>query len=163
MISLEKIFREAFATVDVTVNGPNPWDIQIHNPKLYNRIIAGGSIAFGEAYMDGWWDCESVDEFLNRVLYHRLDKKLPRDLKTALYYLGAKFMNMQTFTKAKEVAHKHYDLGNDLFVKMLDANMMYSCGYWEKATNLDEAQLAKLDLICRKLKLEKGMTILEIG
>ncbi len=69
MISLKKIFAEAFATVGVTVNGDKPWDIQVHNPNLYNRIVAGGSIAFGEAYMDGWWDCEKVDEFLFRVLY----------------------------------------------------------------------------------------------
>lgn len=163
MISLEKIFREAFATVDVTVNGDKPWDIQVHNPKLYSRIIAGGSIAFGEAYMDGWWDCESVDEFMHRVLYHRLDKKLPRDINTLFYYLNAKFKNRQTLGRAKEVAYKHYDIGNELFEKMLDSRMQYSCGYWENATNLEEAQEAKLDLICRKLKLEKGMRLLEIG
>ncbi|MBK0383852.1 cyclopropane fatty acyl phospholipid synthase [Pedobacter sp. SD-b] len=163
MISLEKIFKKAFATVGVTVNGDKPWDIQVRNPKLYNRIIAGGSIGFGEAYMDGWWDCEAVDEFMHRVLYHRLDKKLPRDIFTAFYFLNAKFKNRQTLGRAKEVAYKHYDIGNELFEKMLDKNMMYSCGYWEKATNLEEAQEAKLDLICRKLKLEKGMTLLEIG
>ncbi|MFC5284870.1 cyclopropane fatty acyl phospholipid synthase [Pedobacter alpinus] len=163
MISLEKIFSKAFATVDVTVNGNRPWDIQVHNPKLYNRIIAGGSIAFGEAYMDGWWDCEAVDEFMHRVLYHRLDKRLPRDIFTAFYFLNAKFKNRQTLGRAKEVAYKHYDIGNELFEKMLDSQMQYSCGYWEKANNLEEAQEAKLDLICRKLKLEKGMTLLEIG
>ncbi|MRX46059.1 cyclopropane fatty acyl phospholipid synthase [Pedobacter puniceum] len=163
MISLSQIFTEAFASVGITVNGKQPWDIQVHNPKLYNRIISGGSIAFGEAYMDGWWDCEAVDEFLHRVLYHRLDKKLPRDLNTLFYYLNAKFKNMQDKTRAKEVAYKHYDIGNNLFEKMLDSRMMYSCAYWENANNLEEAQEAKLDLICRKLKLEKGMRILEIG
>ncbi len=163
MISLQQIFSKAFDSVGVTINGNKPWDIQVHNPKLYSRIVGGGSIAFGEAYMDGWWDCEAVDEFLHRVLYHRLDKKLPRDINTAIYYLNAKFKNRQTLGRAKEVAYKHYDIGNDLFEKMLDSRMQYSCGYWEKAKSLEEAQEAKLDLICRKLKLEKGMTLLEIG
>lgn len=163
MKSLEQIFHKAFATVGVTVNGNMPWDIQVHNPKFYSRVIGGGTMAFGEAYMDGWWDCEALDEFLHRVLYHRLDKKLPRDINTLLYYLNAKYTNMQSRGRSKEVAYKHYDIGNELFEKMLDSQMMYSCGYWEKATNLEEAQEAKLDLICRKLKLEKGMRILEIG
>ena len=163
MTSLKQIFREAFATVGVTVDGDKPWDIQVNNPKLYSRIVGGGALAFGEAYMDGWWDCKAVDEFLHRVLYHRLDKKLPRDFNTAFYFLKAKFKNMQTTVRSKEVVHKHYNIGNELFEKMLDSRMMYSCGYWQTATTLEEAQEAKLELICRKLKLEKGMRLLEIG
>ncbi len=163
MKSLEQIFREAFASVDVTLNGDEPWDIQVHNPKLYSRIMSGGAMAFGEAYMDGWWDCVALDEFMHRVLYHRLDKKFTKNFNSLLYFLNAKFKNMQTVNQSKEVAYKHYDIGNELFEKMLDSRMMYSCGYWEKATTLEEAQAAKLDLICRKLKLEKGMRLLEIG
>lgn len=163
MISLEEIFSEAFAKVDITINGDKPWDLQVHNPKLYQRILSSGALGFGEAYMEGWWDSEALDEFFFRVLYHQLDKKVPRDYYTIFYALKAKFNNMQTKSRAKEVAFKHYDIGNELYRKMLDKQMMYSCGYWEKANNLDEAQEAKLDLICRKLKLEKGMTLLEIG
>ncbi len=163
MISLKQIFSAAFATVGVTINGDKPWDLQVHNPKLYERIISKGPLGFGEAYMDGWWDVEALDEFFFRVLYHRLDKKLPRDVNTLFYFLKSKFKNLQTKNRAKEVAYKHYDIGNELFEKMLDKRMMYSCGYWEKAANLDDAQEAKLDLICRKLKLEKGMRMLEIG
>ncbi len=163
MISLPKIFSDAFATVGVTINGNRPWDLQVHNPKLYERILSKGPLGFGEAYMDGWWDVEALDEFFFRVLYHRLDKKLPRDINTLFYFLKSKFKNLQTKDRALEVAHKHYDIGNELFEKMLDKRMMYSCGYWEKATDLDDAQEAKLDFICRKLKLEKGMRLLEIG
>lgn len=163
MKSLEQIFQEAFASVGVTVNGDKPWDIQVKNTKLYSRIMSGGALGFGEAYMDGWWDCEAVDEFLHKVLYHRLDKKFSKNVNSFFYFLNAKFKNMQTISRAKEVAYKHYDIGNELFEKMLDPRMIYTCGYWEKANTLEEAQEAKLDLVCRKLKLEKGMRLLEIG
>ena len=163
MRSLQKTFYDTFAAVGITINGDKPWDMQVHNPKLYSRIISGGSIGFGEAYMAGWWDCEALDELFFRIQYYRLDKKLPRDINTLFYYLKAKFGNMQTKSRAGEVAYKHYNLGNELYQKMLDKNMMYSCGYWKNATNLNDAQEAKLNMICQKLKLEKGMTMLEIG
>lgn len=163
MASIEQIITKAFSEVGITINGDKPWDMQVHNLKLYDRILSGGSIGFGEAYMAGWWDCEALDEFFFRILYHRVDKKIPVDINTAFYTLKAKLKNLQTKNRAKEVAYKHYDIGNALFEKMLDKHMMYSCGYWKTAGNLDEAQEAKLDLICRKLKLEKGMRLLEIG
>jgi cyclopropane-fatty-acyl-phospholipid synthase len=163
MISVKQIFADTFAQVGITINGDKPWDMQIHNPKFYDKILTGGSVGFGESYMDGWWDCEALDEFFFRVLYHRVDKKMPIDVYTVFYALKAKFKNLQSRGRAKEVAYKHYDLGNELFEKMLDKRMMYSCGYWKSATTLDESQDAKLDLICRKLKLERGMTMLEIG
>ena len=164
MKSLEQIFTDAFASIDIIINGDRPWDLQVHNPKLYARMVKSGSMGFGEAYMEGWWDCEALDDFIFRVLYYRLDKKLPiKNFNFILFALRAKFSNLQTKSKATEVAHKHYDIGNALFEKMLDSRMMYSCGYWEKANNLEDAQEAKLDLICRKLKLEKGMRVLEIG
>ncbi len=163
MISVKQIFADTFAQVGITINGDKPWDMQVHNPKFYDKILTGGSIGFGEAYMDGWWDCEALDEFFFRVMLYRVDKKLPIDIFTIFYALKAKFRNLQSRGRAREVAYKHYDIGNKLFEKMLDKQMMYSCGYWKTATNLDDAQEAKLDLICRKLKLEKGMTMLEIG
>jgi len=164
MRSLEQIFREAFAGIDVTVNGDRPWDIQVHNSKFYERVVSGGSLAFGESYMEGWWDCEALDQFFFRVFHHRLHKKLPVFNYAFLFLaVAAKLKNLQSKGRAKQVAFKHYDIGNELFEKMLDTRMMYTCGYWEKANNLDEAQEAKLDLICRKLKLEKGMNVLEIA
>lgn len=163
MKSLENIFTEAFSSVGITVNGDKPWDIQVHNKKFYERTVIGGTLAFGEAYMDGWWDCDDMPEFFFRVLYHRLDKKLPRDWNTLFYFLKARFTNLQSRSRAKQVAYKHYDIGNQLFERMLDKRMMYSCAYWQNAIDLDAAQEAKLDLICRKLKLEKGLTVLEIG
>jgi len=77
--------------------------------------------------------------------------------------LKAKLINEQTKERSLIVGEQHYDLGNDLYELMLDNYMIYSCGYWKNATNLNEAQEAKLDLICRKLRLKPGMTVLDIG
>jgi cyclopropane-fatty-acyl-phospholipid synthase len=71
--------------------------------------------------------------------------------------------NLQSFRRAFEVGEKHYDIGNDLFSKMLGETMIYSCGYWKEADGLDAAQKNKMDLICRKLDLRPGQRILDIG
>ncbi len=147
---------------DVKINGDRSWDIQVHNDKVYTRFLAEGSIGVGESYMDGWWDCDRLDEFFDRVLRAKLDAKI----KTFFYLFGAvkaKIVNMQTPSRAFKVGRHHYDIGSDLYRGMLDKRMIYSCAYWEKASNLDEAQEAKLDLICRKLALKPGMRVLDIG
>jgi len=79
------------------------------------------------------------------------------------YALMAKFMNRQNIQRSKTVGEVHYDLGNEFYSNMLDSRMTYTCGYWENASNLEEAQAAKLDLICRKLQLKPGMRVLDIG
>lgn len=74
-----------------------------------------------------------------------------------------KLLNLQSNSRAFEVGEQHYDQGNDLYQAMLDSRLTYTCGYWQNADNLEDAQVAKLDLICRKLKLKKGMKVLDIG
>ena len=147
---------------NIEINGSNAWDIQVHNPDLFKRVIGQGSLGLGEAYMDGWWDVEQLDEFFYRVLAARLQGKVTT-LRDKLFYVYAHLVNRQTGKKAFEVGEQHYDVGNDLYERMLDKRMMYSCGYWQDAKNLDEAQEHKLELICRKLKLEPGMRVLDIG
>jgi cyclopropane-fatty-acyl-phospholipid synthase len=75
----------------------------------------------------------------------------------------AAVFNRQTKLRAKSVAKRHYDLGNELYQNMLDRRMVYSCGRWEHASNLDQAQEAKLDFVCRQLRLQPEMTLLDIG
>jgi cyclopropane-fatty-acyl-phospholipid synthase len=113
--------------------------------------------------MNGWWDCNALDEFFFRVFKKRLDKSVQLNLNTIFHIAKARMFNQQTKSKSMEVAVRHYDIGNDLYQKMLDKRMIYSCAYWENAKDLDEAQERKLDLICRKLKLESGMRLLDIG
>lgn len=155
----EKLLPQA----DVQINGPNPWDPQIHNENLYSRVLHRGTLGLGEAYMDGWWDCAALDEFITRVLRARLDKYIAYNKVNLFLLLMNYLFNFQTKRRAFEVGKKHYDLGNKLYELMLDKTMTYSCGYWKDAQNLDQAQLNKLDLICRKLYLKPGMTLLDIG
>ena len=162
-VDAKKAVQKLLANVDIEINGNRPWDIQVNNPKLYSRILAGYSLALGESYMDGWWDCASLDQFFDRILSARLDRKVRKDRSLLFPFIKAKIINAQSRSKALIIGKRHYDIGNRLFSIMLDKGMNYSCGYWEKAATLDEAQEAKLDLICNKLLLKPGMTVLDIG
>ena len=160
----KKVVQKILDPPDVKINGNRPWDIQIHNPDFYERVLSGGSLALGESYMDGWWDCEALDQFFEKILDYRLDKKVKTNAKLFLWViLKAKIINAQKRSKAYEIGKRHYDIGNNLFSVMLDRGKNYSCGYWKKAKTLDDAQEAKLDLICRKIGLMSGMKVLDIG
>ncbi len=63
--------EELLAPADVRVDGDRPWDVQVHDPRLWVRVFAEGSLGLGESYMDGWWDCEQLDAFFHRVLAAR--------------------------------------------------------------------------------------------
>lgn len=147
---------------DVQIDGDRRWDIRIHNPDTLPRTLGDGTIGLGEAYMDGWWDCEALDEFFTRVLRADLAREVST-LRDKLFFLKAQLFNEQRGKRGLAVGKHHYDIGNDLYRRMLDERMIYSCGYWRYANCLDDAQEAKLDLICRKLGLEPGMRVLDIG
>ncbi|WP_110655759.1 cyclopropane fatty acyl phospholipid synthase [Salinicola halimionae] len=147
----------------VTFNGNQPWDIRVHHPDLFSRVIRQGSIGFGEAYMDGWWECDRIDEMIHRLLRHGLAGAAHTTTERVVYRLQSSLMNLQSKARAYIVGKEHYDFGNDLFTRMLDETLCYSCGYWKEARTLHEAQVAKLDLACRKLDLEPGMKVLDIG
>lgn len=147
----------------VTLNGNKPWDLQIHHPDFYGRVVRQGSLGLGESYMDHWWSCERIDQFIERVLLANLGQRAHTRREKLLYQLQTSLTNLQSKTRAFMVGKQHYDFGNDLFKAMLDSTMCYSCGYWKDATTLHEAQIAKLDLAARKLRLEPGMRVLDIG
>jgi cyclopropane-fatty-acyl-phospholipid synthase len=150
---------------DVRINGTRPWDIQVHDPSVYQRTLRDGSLGLGEAYMAGVWDSEQLDETFARLLRHDLDSALNHAAKLhfAFHWLKDRLINRQSRSRAFTVGERHYDIGNDVYQAMLDPTMSYSCGYWRDATTLDEAQLAKLDLSCRKLELQPGQRLLDIG
>jgi cyclopropane-fatty-acyl-phospholipid synthase len=159
----EGLVRDLLDTAGIAVGGAQPWDIQVHDPRLYNRVLAQGSLGLGEAYMDGWWDCERLDAFFQRVLGVRLDRRVAHAPAAAWLALKARLLNRQSRARAKQVADTHYDLDVDVFEATFDARLTGSCGYWRSARTLDEAQEAKLDLVCRKLGLRAGQTVLDIG
>jgi len=154
--------EELLGHADVVIEGDRPWDIHVHNERLYARVMAQGALGLGESYMDGWWDCDRLDQFFHHILDAELDRRVaPRS--DAFRVLRAKLLNLQKPSRAFRIGKHHYDFGNDLFRNMLDERMIYSCGYWRDATTLQKAQEAKLDLVCRKLGLRPGMRMLDIG
>jgi len=162
MAQAKEIVTKLLATADVQINGSRPWDIQVHNDGLYVRVLSGGSLALGESYMDGWWDCKELDQFFEKIIDAHIDRKILGFKHLILPYIKAKLFNRQK-THAYNIGEKHYDIGNALYTRMLDKNMQYSCGYWKNAKTLDKAQEDKLNLICKKLQLKKGDRLLDIG
>lgn len=162
---LRTLFNRMLAPADVRLDGGRPWDIQIHDERLLKRMLFGGSLAFGESYMDGWWNCERMDALFTHLLAKRVDQQANRisPFVSLFAQLRHGLINLQSIGRAFQVGKQHYDIGNRLFERMLDPTMSYSCGYWANTENLHEAQLAKLHLICRKLDLQPGMKLLEIG
>ena len=150
------------AFADIRIDGDRPWDIQVHDDRLYARLMGGGSLGLGESYVDGWWDAASLDEMLCRLLRAHVDERV-HNRHDVWAGLKAKLINLQAGRRAFVVGERHYDLGNDLYASMLGKRLVYSCGYWRHAADLDTAQEAKLDLVCRKLMLQPGMRVLDIG
>lgn len=159
----QSVVTELLTKAGITINGSNAWDIHIHDPQFYSRVLNGSSLALGESYMDAWWDCTALDEFFYRLMRADIESKLKKNLRLLAKLVLSRILNFQTNKRAYQVGKKHYDLGNELFSSMLDRNMNYTCGYWKNAHTLDEAQLAKMDLVCQKLMLRPGMRILDIG
>jgi len=168
---VRKLIQEIFSLADVKINGNRPWDIIVHDERLYNRLIKNVDLGLGESYMDGWWDCQHLDEFFDRVL--RLDLKSiairrPEFLRSLIVQKFFESMrglfNFQAKNRAFIIGEKHYDIDNNLYQMMLDKRLTYTCGFWDSgARNLEEAQEAKLALTCQKLQLEPGITVLDIG
>ncbi|MDZ7580817.1 MAG: cyclopropane fatty acyl phospholipid synthase [Deltaproteobacteria bacterium] len=147
----------------IAIDGPNPWDIQVHDQRWYGRIVRNKNLGLGESYMDGWWDCERLDEMICRLLRGGLEDKVRGNLKYLLRFLPGVLFNLQSRSRARIIADHHYDLGNDLFFSFLDTYRQYSCGYFQDTDDLDQAQQNKLELICRKLNLGAADHVLDIG
>lgn len=161
--SSKKIIEKILKDIDVEINGDRPGDIQVKNENFYSRVLAGGSLALGESYMDGSWECQAIDQLIAKLLSVNLDKKIRPTWSFFWALMRAKFFNQQRKSKAYEIGEKHYDIGNDLYRNMLGKSLNYSCGYWKEARDLDQAQTDKMDLICKKLELKPGLTLLDIG
>jgi len=163
-----RILIRVFALGDIQFNGDRPWDIRTKNDNFFLRmmhqVIGFDRRALGETYMDGDWECDQLDQCIERVMRRGIWKGVWKFRHNRIInFLSLAMMNSQTKTKAVEVAEQHYDLGNDLFEGFLDKNMNYTCGYWRNADNLNDAQVAKMKLIGDKLNLKPGMRVLDIG
>ncbi|MBD2802669.1 cyclopropane fatty acyl phospholipid synthase [Xenorhabdus sp. M] len=161
--SWHRIAQDMLQEANIQINGKRPFDIRIKNPDFYKRVLKEGSLGLGESYMDGWWECDRLDIFFHKILQAGLEHRIPKNIKDILKIITSRLVNLQSPKRAWIVGEEHYDLGNDLFTRMLDPYMQYSCGYWKDANSLEEAQSHKLRLICEKLQLSPGMTLLDIG
>ncbi len=157
--TLESLFLQA----GVEIGGTDPWDIQVHDERFYDKVLAQGSLGMGEAYMAGWWDCEELDLCMAKIMTARLHRKALNSVSMTLASIEARIRNKQTKADAFSAVARHYETGNDLYKAMLCKNMIYTCAYWKDAWDLDSAQEAKLKLVCDKAKLEPGMRVLDIG
>lgn len=148
----------------IEVNGDRGWDLQVLDQRFWRRVALSGALGFGEAYMDGWWTARAIDELVHRLLCFDARVSQGHLLVRAWGTLVSQMINLQRLSRAFQVGEHHYDIGNGLYRRMLGEDMVYSCAWWEGgATTLEEAQRDKLELICRKLGLQPGMKVLDIG
>jgi len=164
MVSPQTIIEQVFNSVDIKINGSRAQDIIVHNSDFFPRVLRQGSIALGESYMARWWDCKELDQFFFRILTNDLEAYVKKNkMKMIAPFFKSFLLNPQSPKKAWVVGKVHYDIGNYLYTKMLGKTMAYSCGYWKNAKTLDQAQENKYGLICQKLGLKQGMSLLDIG
>jgi cyclopropane-fatty-acyl-phospholipid synthase len=159
----EAVIRGLLGEAGVEVGGNHPWDIQVHDQRLYRRILAHGTLGLGEAYMDGWWDCEALDRFFFHALAANLGGKVAISPENMWLWLSSWLVNRQSRSRAEKVADVHYNLSLDIFEATFDHRLTGSCAYWKEAEDLDAAQEAKLDLVCRKVGVNFGEEVLDIG
>jgi len=163
MMKAEKAVRALLTQAGITVDGNAPYDIQVHDPAFYTRLLRDGSLGLGEAHVDGQWDSPAIDQTITKLLMAKLNKKVQTNWRVIALVVKAKLLNLQVLKRASEVGLRHYDLGNDLYEAMLGPRLAYTCAYYKDAETLDEAQEAKLDLVCKKIGLKPGMKVLDLG
>jgi len=167
MSALRSRVEALLSLADVRLDGDRPWDLHVEDERFHARVLSQGSLGLGESYMDGWWRVPSLDGMLYRMIAADLDQRV-HGIGVAIDALRARLTNLQSRRRSFQVGERHYDLGNDLYRAMLGKRLVYSCAYWRDRDgraldNLDDAQEAKLDLVCRKLGLQPGMKVLDIG
>ena len=159
----ESIVRELFGLAGIEIGGTAEGDIRVSDPRFYERVLRDASVGFGEAYMDEWWETDALDVTIDKIMRANLKQKITGSWRMRALTVKALMLNLQAKARAGASIEAHYDIGNDLYTRMLDPRMVYTCAYWDKATNLTEAQEHKLDLVCRKVGLEPGMRVLDLG
>ncbi len=147
--------------------GPLEVTVTVHDERFYEALALRGTIGFGESYRDGFWSTDDLVTLVricvqNSDLLDGIETGLARLVQPLQRVFHALRDNTRRGSRANIAAH--YDLGNDLYALFLDESMTYSCAFFEhEGQSLAEAQLAKIDRACRKLRLEPGDHLLEIG
>ncbi len=161
----QRIVENLLLLADIKINGNRSHDIQVHDGRFYKRFLKNARLGLGESYMDGWWDCENLEEMFMKLFTSDIAHK--QDIKNLKFYitaLKAKLFPQGSIKRSKNIGPNHYDHGNTLYRYMLGEHMQYVTGYWDSgAKTLDESQYDRMELSAKKLKLKPGMTVLDIG
>jgi len=141
--------------------------IKVKDSRFYSAIAFGGSVAAGESYFLGYWECDDLTTLVRILLINRdvldgMDESFSRIQAPIMQLLH--WLSRNTRKGSQRNISAHYDLGNDLFKLFLDKNMMYSSAIYPNDTcSLEDASNYKLERICQKLQLSKNDHVLEIG
>ncbi|WP_045478703.1 SAM-dependent methyltransferase [Vibrio owensii] len=159
---------ERFSTPNGDYNGePVAATIEVKHPGFYSRLLQGGSIAAGEAYMDGWWDSPDLTALMKLMALNlrALDKLEEQgSWLTKVLYKFSHWSNRNSEENSRKNIHAHYDLGNNLYEAFLDTNMLYSSALYNHADDsLEQAQINKMDRLCQQLELKPTDHVVEIG
>lgn len=141
--------------------------IEVKNPAFYARLLKGGSIAAGEAYMDGWWDSPNLTQLMELMALNlsALDSIESRSsLLSKLAYQVSHWLNRNTVANSAKNIEAHYDLSNELYQTFLDPRMLYSSAVFnDDSDSLEQAQINKMERLCQQLKLTANDSVIEIG
>lgn len=159
----EGVVRELFEAADIRIDGARPGDIRVHDPRFYERLLRDASVGLGESYMEDWWETDALDTTIDKIMRANLKQKIAGSWRMRALTVKALMLNLQAKSRSQESVAAHYDIGNDLYTRMLDERMVYTCGYWKNAKTLQESQNAKLDLVAKKVGLKPGMRVLDLG
>jgi cyclopropane-fatty-acyl-phospholipid synthase len=161
-----RLFKPLLASLlegsGVRIDGGRPWDIRVHRDRLYRRALRG-SLGIGEAYIDGDWDCDALDELFRRVLSSSAQKKPLIRAARAFKALQSRFSNLQTPRRSRAVAEEHYDIDHRMYALFLGPWNQYTCCFFDGTDDLEQAEVSKLEMLCDKLELKPGDRLLDIG
>lgn len=155
--------QEVFGDPDASLNA----DIRVNDARAYTSMVTGGSIGAAEAFVEGWWTTSNLTHVIQ--VFARFQDVLDSvesgmNLFNKIGNWWQHRTNRNSATQAKKNIMAHYDLGNELYKRFLDKEMVYSSAvYANQSQSLEEAQLNKFDLICQRLELQEGENLLEIG
>jgi len=157
----EQLFGKAENSGELSV------EIKVEDPRFYSDIAFGGTVAAGEAYMQGYWSCNNLTGLVrimlrNRQVMDQVEGGFSLFKAPILRFIH--WLNRNSQAGSRRNIEAHYDLGNEMFELFLDPTMMYSCAYYpDSQTGLNEASTAKLQRICEKLQLSESDHVVEIG
>jgi len=163
MLGHRYMIEKMLAPIGININGNSPWDMRVRDDRIFPQMLQNKNLGLGESYMEGWWDCQQLDEFIYKILTARLDAKIKSGFKFLIPTLTAAIFNLQSRMRCHIVAERHYDLDNELFMSFLDPYNQYSCAFFEGTEDLNEAQQKKINLICNKINLNKDDHVLDVG